>query len=330
MAADWAGAQGAFGADLRTAASDSLTSSGKPLGKFTNLLGAAVSIALIGGIGVWGYKLFLRDVSGVPVVRALEGEMRVAPERPGGQQAAHQGLAVNAVAAEGGAQAPADRLVLAPRPVELTAEDAPMAVLAAAQEPEAEAKLSQVTPVEQDAEIIAASVSASAIDALVAELTRGVTPLGTLEETGKEATDSPAVTEVAAAVPDAVIDTPGVTRSLRPLSRPQRLASADVVQVAAAAPMVQSLDPASITTGTRMAQLGAYESEEVARAEWARISKEFGDYLEEKQHVIQRATSGGRVFFRLRAVGFDDLNDARRFCSALVAENADCIPVIAR
>ena len=38
----------------------------------TNTAGALVSLALIAGIGVWGYKLFVRDVSGIPVVRAAE------------------------------------------------------------------------------------------------------------------------------------------------------------------------------------------------------------------------------------------------------------------
>jgi hypothetical protein len=46
--------------------------------------------------------------------------------------------------------------------------------------------------------------------------------------------------------------------------------------------------------------------------------------------VIQRATSGGRVFFRLRAHGFDDVADARRFCATFVAQKVDCIPVVTR
>ena len=69
--------------------------------------GALMSVALIDGLGVWGYQLAVRDVSGVPVVRALEGPMRVAPDDPGGEQAEHQGLAVNNVAAEGVAAGPA-------------------------------------------------------------------------------------------------------------------------------------------------------------------------------------------------------------------------------
>ena len=49
-----------------------------------------------------------------------------------------------------------------------------------------------------------------------------------------------------------------------------------------------------------------------------------------KAMVIQAAESGGRTFFRLRAHGFENEDDARRFCSALVAENASCIPVAHR
>ena len=43
--------------------------------------------------------------------------------------------------------------------------------------------------------------------------------------------------------------------------------------------------------------------------------------------VVQPAESGGRTFYRLRAHGFDGEDDARRFCSAFVSENAVCIPV---
>jgi hypothetical protein len=68
----------------------------------------------------------------------------------------------------------------------------------------------------------------------------------------------------------------------------------------------------------------------VARAEWDRLSVRLGDLLEGKSRVVQRAESGGRTFYRLRAVGFEDLADARRFCSALQAEKAECIPVVTR
>ena len=78
---------------------------------------------------MWLFKC--RDVTGVPVVRALEGPMRVTPEEPGGDQANYQGLAVNTVAAAGIAAGPADRLVLAPPPLDLSAEDRAATELAA-------------------------------------------------------------------------------------------------------------------------------------------------------------------------------------------------------
>ena len=99
---------------------------GSSFGFIVNVLGAMTSLALVVGVGVWGYWLVMRDVSGVPVVRALEGPLRVQPENPGGEPADYQGLAVNAVAAQGAASPPADRLTLAPRPVDLSEEDQPM------------------------------------------------------------------------------------------------------------------------------------------------------------------------------------------------------------
>jgi hypothetical protein len=96
------------------------------------------------------------------------------------------------------------------------------------------------------------------------------------------------------------------------------------------APAQREVDANALPAGTRLAQRGAYDSPEIARAEWDRLNATFGDYMLGKQRVIQMASSGGRTFYRLRAMGFEDLSDARRFCSALVARNADCIPVVTR
>ena len=93
---------------------------------------------------------------------------------------------------------------------------------------------------------------------------------------------------------------------------------------------VNSVAPDTIPTGTRLAQLGAFESEEVALKEWAVLSERFDDFMSEKSRVVQKAQSGGKVFYRLRAHGFVDLADARRFCSALMAGQANCIPVVTR
>ena len=339
-------------------------------GKFTKLVngaGALMSVALVIGIGVWGYRLLVRDVTGVPVVQALEGPMRIAPENPGGELAVHQGLAVNRVQSDGVAQPVADRVVLAPaaagigeddpvglrRPVPAprsiapSAEATPMAeagdVEAIPQTPSeitAPALLTETLPapdlpatVSDGNGVVVAAIDPatdqpSATDAAVAEalaladkLSEGVEPLGE-------------VAPVTARLPIIPADVPGVVRSPRPLSRP---ASLDTTapqttpapqQVASAS--ASDVDPSSIPAGTRLAQLGAFESPEIAMQEWDRLYSRFTDYLQGKSRVIQKAESGGRTFYRLRAMGFDDLSDARRFCSALLAENAACIPVKVR
>ncbi|MHA6261653.1 SPOR domain-containing protein [Arenibacterium sp. CAU 1754] len=306
-------------------------------GAAVNVLGAVASLALVAGIGVWGYKLMMRDVSGLPVVRAVEGPMRVQPENPGGRQADHQGLAVNAVAADGTAEAPADRLMLAPRPVDLTDEDKPMVELAKVEQAdEAEPVVEQVAQVEP-----APKETENTIDALVEQLVGDAEPLEDQEVQVQEVVTrvageivqpkplEPTNVQDLVKVTPAVLTGPGLPRSLRPQLRP-KLALAKATPVTAPVAKAIDVDPASLPVGTRLAQLGAYESPEVARAEWDRLNARFEDYLDGKSRVIQKASSGGRTFYRLRAMGFEDINDARRFCSVLVAENADCIPVTTR
>ena len=79
--------------------------------RLINIAGGVSSIALILGLAIWGYRLAVRDVHGIPVVRAIEGPMRIAPDNPGGEIAAHQGLAVNDVPAVGTAAPPPGAVV---------------------------------------------------------------------------------------------------------------------------------------------------------------------------------------------------------------------------
>lgn len=282
--------------------------------RLVQVAGAISSLALVVGFGLWGYRLAVRDIAGVPVIRALEGPARMAPTDPGGEVADHQGLAVNDVAAEGAAAPPPDRLVLAPKPVELTLEDGPGL---AGQPPAPEAAM---VPASLETEVAAevAAEPVAEVDAVSAALSEalGTDPLADegVELASLDADGLPA--------PEGAI-----TRSLRPMPRPARKAEA----VAATTPaQPEVIDPATLEPGTRLVQFGAFDSEKEAQAEWVRLAGRFGDLMAGKAMVIQEATSGGRNFYRLRAHGFDSEDDARRFCSALVAENASCIPVAHR
>lgn len=331
---------------------------GAPAGqRILRLSGAVVSLALVVGMGVWGYRLAVRDVQGVPVIQALDGPMRIAPADPGGEIADHQGLAVNDVAAAGVATPLPERLILAPRPVELADEDTAglaglpplgtaLAALPAAPVTGADLALAAAPPVES------ASPTEIAVDAALAEAL-GLAPediaaasavgagvADAIEATG--APPAPLGPELAAVPPlpdDPVADDPvadagpgAITVSPRPRPRPGSAradvpasAAADVADLASAAPA--GIDPATIPVGTRLVQFGAFDTAELARAEWVRLSGSFGDLMAGRDMVVQPAESGGRTFWRLRAHGFDGEDDARRFCSAFVAQGATCIPV---
>lgn len=311
-------------------------SSKMSVGGIAHVIGAGVSLALLIGVSVWGYKLITRDISGVPVVRAAEGPLRIQPDSPGGTIADHQGLSVNEIAAVGTASQPADRLILAPAPLDLSEDD-----VVAASVPENTPAETEETPVEQTSTAEAAdapkeeldAVQLAAVEALANALASGVDPIFSTETAPADAPEAETALDEASPIQEEVASTPvegGLGRSLRPQLRPTGLG--DGLLALSQSPSVDAndVDPDSLPVGTRLAQLGAFASAEIARAEWEKLTQSFGDYLEGKGRVIQKATSGGRTFYRLRAAGFEDLSDARRFCSALVAERAECIPVITR
>lgn len=299
------------------------------IGKLTNLTGAAISLALVVGVGIWGYKLLVRDVSGIPVVRAVAGEMRVRPEVPGGDFALHQGLSVNSVAAVGTADERAEELRLAPRPTELADEDQPMPDME--ETPASQPVTPDAEPETAEVVDVAAALESGAVEDLVARLTEGVIPM---EDVGDESV--PVLASVAVADMDAedlpVMDSDGGLQvSLRPSLRPQGIARASAATpVAATANTASEIDAATLPVGTRLVQLGAFDTPEIARAQWSKLDARFAPFMEGKQRIVMEAKSGGRTFYRLRAHGFEDIGDARRFCSALVAESVDCIPVVTR
>lgn len=284
-----------------------------------HIAGAVCSVALVIGLAYWGYRVAVRDANGVPVVRAMEGPMRIAPKDPGGEIADHQGLAVNTVAALGVAAPPPDRLVLAPRPVDLSLEDAPGLALAGAMPSAAEAT---VTPVSAAPVALPADVAPPLAEA---EENLGPDPDAVAQALAEALAEPlPEVTPAAAETT--------ASGQIRPRPRPTPPGQADlaVEQIAltnAAPPPAAEIDPAAIPAGTRLVQLGAFDTAEEARAEWAKLGNQFGPLFLGKALVVQAAESGGRTFFRLRAHGFADEAEARGFCTEMLAQNASCIPV---
>jgi hypothetical protein len=322
---------------------------GAQVQRIVQMAGALCSVALIAGLALWGYRLAVRDVTGIPVIRAVEGPMRVAPSNPGGDIADHQGLAINAVAAVGGATDLPPEIVLAPPPMELAPDDPPGLTALDAVPPAAavEATVAPLIGIDPQSVAPVVTVPAPLLEALVPEVlpepvvapppaepvsTQDAVALALAEALGADL-ETLGLTQDAPA--EGALVSAGPTTTIRPMRRPQSLAAAQPETVFAetpvdVAPSSPELDPDSLPAGTRLVQLGAFDSPEVARGEWATLQARFGDLMSGKSVVIQAAQSGGRTFYRLRAHGFDGEDDARRFCAALLAENAACIPVVHR
>lgn len=326
-------------------------------GIYVNIAAAMISLALIGGVGVWGYKLLMRDVTGVPVVRALVGEMRVSPENPGGEIANHMGLSVNSVSALGGAAEPEDRLVLAPSNVSLKAEDLNVISLDKVDEVTLDVQellgdtflksllTDEIQP--SDKVLRETATLGTPIDPSVPLTIEDVLSFADQIATGGAlitnlGDDVDLSTEIAVndialnfdIISDAVS---GVRRSVRPKARDSSMLAAiatlipvDVNILDVAGPITGEVSTVVIPVGTKLVQLGAFDNANTAASEWVNVVQRFPDFFDDKEKIIQEALSGGRSFFRLRAMGFTDLSDARRFCSALSAEGAACIPVVVR
>ncbi len=173
------------------------------IARLTHYLGALVSVALMVGLMVWGWQLVMRDVSGIPVIKAVAGEARTTPDDPGGELTGHTGFAVNTVS--GGAEADlVDQVGIAPSATPLDDSDVAMGQLGATAREPAEADLpvafdSEAVIALQDSEAAAAAARAAAeaeAAALLAEQQRQQALAGAAEAEEQIAaanmTDAPA------------------------------------------------------------------------------------------------------------------------------------------
>jgi hypothetical protein len=287
-----------------------------------NWAGALFSVLLIAGIAAWGWQLWVRDVTGVPVIKALSGPMRVLPEDPGGLASENQGLTVNRIAEERADVAP-ERLVLVSEPVALNEdEDLAMGAL-----PGAAVVGAGVVPPGEEIEAEEDVVTIGETPTFGPEQTNAVQETAVLS--GTDLAVQEALADIMTSASAATGGTTGarlIPATVRlPPRRPEGLRASVAPAAISGAGNVQ---PLAVAPGTRLVQFGAFGDASAAHAEWERLTSRFGDYMVGKQQVVQEVESGDRTFYRLRATGFVDLADARRFCSVLQADGADCVPVV--
>ncbi len=279
--------------------------------------GAALSLSLVVGAISWSYKLIVRDINQIPIVRAQEGPLRVAPTDPGGLTAANQGLSVTQLAVN---EQPilSDEIYLAPAAEILNNENL-------------ETKIEEKNkPSNNDKKLEIKEVNAENNMNLKAWSDQVEINTGSENEVIlSEAIFSQKKLDIQNAVSMAlsITDNTDVFRvSLRPQIRPisfNQDSSKNFDQAASSGQISQ------LTIGSAVVQLGAFDNKGLAESEWKRLENLLGSILITKQMIIQKAASGGKVFYRLRASGFDDIADARQFCTA-INDKVACIPVVTR
>ena len=298
--------------------SDAALASEDKLGKFKlNMIfywiGAVLSLSLLAGAIGWSYKLVVRDINQIPIVRAQLGPLRVAPDNPGGLTAANQGLSVTQLAVN---EKPllSDEINLAPA-AEILNEETSASLLREVD------KLNQIDETYEIKEINAENTIS--LDGSSGAM-KGETASKT-ESLVAQVAFSQKKVEIENAVSLALSITsefdPSLT-SLRPKTRPR--------SVQQNRELIVSKEPMSkLPIGSAIVQLGAFDSKSLAESEWRRFEKLLGSILAPKQMIIQKAESSGKIFYRLRASGFNDISDARQFCTA-ISDKVACIPVVTR
>ena len=279
--------------------------------------GAALSLFLLAGAIGWSYQLIVRDVNQIPIVRAQLGPLRVAPDNPGGLTAANQGLSVTQLAVN---EKPllSNEIYLAPAAEILNEENLAL----------------KVTEEDESNKVD----GAFEIKEVNAENSMNLEALPDQKEVDSRSNDvgvlskaafSQKKIEIENAVSLALSITNDPDKSLswlRPKIRPvgfYRNGNITEDQIVRNEPMPK------LPIGSAVVQLGAFDSKSLAESEWQRFEKILGSILIPKKMVVQKAESGGKIFYRLRASGFSDISDARQFCTA-ISDKVACIPVVTR
>ena len=279
--------------------------------------GAALSLSLLAGAIGWSYQLIVRDINQIPIVRAQLGPLRVAPDDPGGLTAANQGLSVTQLAVN---EKPllSNEIHLAPAAEILNAEHLALQVTEHVKS-NTDDETFEIKEVNAENGINLKEVF-NEIE--VDNSSKNEVVLSKVAFSQKKIEIENAVS-LALSITDDPVDSLTLLRpKIRPMiSRLNNKTTGDQ--------LVNNELISKLPIGSAVVQLGAFENKNLAKSEWQRFEKLLGSILFSKKMIVQKAESGGKIFYRLRASGFDDISDARQFCSA-ISDRVACIPVVTR
>jgi len=290
---------------------------------FFSIFGAIISLNLILWAGYWAYNLISRDINGIPIVAAQPGPLRVAPDVPGGIEAENIELAVTKIASQELPPNP-QAVELAPYTAKLNADDI---------------TINQALKQKKLIDSQIKKRTQGHLQAVEPELSNemSLVPMKTsIESTEYTIVDNQSEL-VAAALAIALkpnsdqLSNKVISRNIKPniikpMPRPGSLWNKPT-----SLNNENSIVPTfgSVETGLAVVQFGSFENEQLALAEWGRLSENLSVILDGRPKFVERIQRNGNEIYRLRLGGFSNINDANRFCSAVISQE-NCVPIIAK
>ena len=290
---------------------------------FFSIFGAIISLNLILWAGYWAYNLISRDINGIPIVAAQPGPLRVAPEVPGGIEAENIELAVSKIASQELPPNP-QAVELAPYTAKLNADDITI-----------NQALKQKKLIDSQIEKRTQGYLQAVEPELLNEIS--LVPIKTsIESTDYTIVDNQSELVAAALaialkpnseqLSDKVISGNNKSIKIKPMPRPGSL-RIKPISLNSENSILPTLG--SVETGLAIVQFGSFENKQLALAEWGRLSENLSVILDGRPKFVERIQRNGNEIYRLRLGGFVNIDDASRFCSAVISQE-NCVPIIAK
>ena len=286
-----------------------------------SIFGAVISLNLILWAGYWTYNIISRDINGIPIVAAQPGPLRVAPDTPGGIEAENIELAVTKIASQELPPNP-KAVELAPSTEKLTPDD--LTIFQA---------IRQKKIIDRQA----ALNNQVHLGVIEPNLSKEISfePVNTVTNTANYSITENQSELVAAALAlalkpsaDNLIGSAVAQNKFKQIKPRPRPGSLLEVRVSTTETVIRPA-LASVETGLAVVQFGTFATETVAFEEWDRLSKNLSVILDGRPKYVERIKRNGNEIYRLRLGGFVNIDDASRFCSAVISQE-NCVPVIAK
>ena len=269
-------------------------------GFLLTVLVSLISIFLLGGFLYWGYSAFVQSESKVTIITAPDGPLKVLPEDPGGNLASHLGFSVNSVQESGQVAGPSAKIFLAPPAISVQESDL--------------------------RSLSGFGDSNGAID-LKSSINDALAGIFKDTDTLSEVTFLKNLKEIP--IKKDIVENTTVSNSFaRPEKRPVKIVSATLHQDLVAQIVLNQVKASMVDSEDElMVHLGSFKNKVLASADVENFVVRHKGYLTDKTVFLQKSETGGRSIYRMRAIGFSNTSETKKFCVIINSFGNDCIPI---